>query len=171
MIKKWMGIENKVGLHLAFALTSKPFRCSSPICLFVLCMCDMCVYVYIYNMYIYIYHITSCMWWYANIYVVIWSSIYIAIRVYIYYVCVCVRARTASRPVLLFLDQVVTLSPFDVHDVMYLLTSWWTQSESLFDDIYVISFLRNHYSIWLICHSDMLPIWWCFTMFYPCVAS
>ena len=38
----------------------------------------------------YIYHITSCMWWYANIYVVIWSSIYIAIRVYIYIMCVCV---------------------------------------------------------------------------------
>ena len=40
-------------------------------------------------MYIYIYHITSCMWWYANIYVVIWSSIYIAIRVYIYIYYVC----------------------------------------------------------------------------------
>jgi hypothetical protein len=166
-----MGIENKVGLHLAFALTSKPFRCSSPICLFVLCMCDMCVYVYIYNMYIYISHyilyvmICEHLCGYMKLY------LHSDTCIYIYYVCVCGRARTASRPVLLFLDQVVTLSPFDVHDVMYLLTSWWTQSESLFDDIYVISFLRNHYSIWLICHSDMLPIWWCFTMFYPCVAS
>ena len=49
--------------------------------MYIICICNNCILI---NIYIYIYHITSCMWWYANIYVVIWSSIYIAKRVYIY---------------------------------------------------------------------------------------